>query len=97
MSNLEPSKSSAGGTSSSYEVISKEAGLTTRSFYRGYMLTCQPMRLDDGSYQARVAITSMQPDKTRAQRFLDLDPFESHEASVEGALRAGMDWVDTNG
>jgi hypothetical protein len=71
--------------------------MTTRSFYRGCMLSCQPMRLDSGRWQARVAITSMQSDKTRAQRFLDLDDFESMDTALERALHAGMAWVDAHG
>jgi len=71
--------------------------MTARSFYCGYMLSCQPMRLDSGRWQARVAITSMQTDKTRAQRFLDLDDFDSIDAAAERALQAGMAWVDANG
>ena len=71
--------------------------MTARSFYRGYMLSCQPMRLDSGRWQACVAITSMQSDKTRAQRFLDLDDFDSMDTALERALQAGMAWVDTHG
>lgn len=71
--------------------------MTTRSFYRDYVLSCQPMQLDDGRYQARVAITSMHPNKTCAQRFLDLESFDSREDALERARQAGMDWIDANG
>ena len=67
-----------------------------RSFYRDYMLSCQPTRLDDGRYQARVVITSLGGDKTRSQRFLDLEAFESEEAAIVRSRQAGMEWIDFN-
>jgi hypothetical protein len=67
-----------------------------RSFYRDYMLSCQPTRLDDGRYQARVVITSLGGDKTRSQRFLDLESFESEEAAIVRSRQAGMEWIDFN-
>ena len=72
------------------------AGVTARSFYREHMLSCGSMRLEDGRFQARVAITSLGSQKTCAQRFLDLESFASHEAAVERALRAGKEWIDAN-
>jgi len=77
--------------------IDEGLAMTTRSFYRDYMLSCQPMQLDNGRYQARVAITSMHPNKTCAQRFLDLESFDSREDAVERSRQAGMDWVNANG
>ena len=67
-----------------------------RSFYRDYMLSCQPTRLDDGRYQARVVITSLGGDKTRSQRFLDLESFESEQAAVLRSRQVGMEWIDFN-
>jgi hypothetical protein len=72
------------------------AGVTERTFYREHMLSCRSMRLDDGRYQARVAITTLGSQRTCAQRFLDLDAFASHEAAVEHALQVGKQWVDAN-
>lgn len=71
--------------------------MVTRIFYRDHMLGCQPMRLDDGRFQARVVIIALGGTKTRSQRFLDLESFDSEAAAVERAHQAGMDWVDTNG
>lgn len=75
----------------------RSAGSTARTFYREYLLSCQPFRLDNGRFQPRVVITSMAGDKTRSQRFLDLDESSATEAeAVDRARRAGMDWVDVN-
>ncbi|MEQ1686035.1 MAG: hypothetical protein ABL916_20505 [Burkholderiaceae bacterium] len=70
--------------------------MTVRSFYRDYMLTCQPMSQPDGRFQARVVITSLAGDRTRSQRFLDLDLFDSEEAAIEHARQSGMEWIDVN-
>lgn len=70
--------------------------MNTRTFYRDYMLSCQPTRLDDGRYEARAVITALGGGRTRAQRFLDLETFESEEAAIERARLAGVDWIDAN-
>ena len=69
---------------------------TYRSFYRDHMLHCEPQTQDDGRFQARVAISALGGMKTRAQRFLDLAVFKSHDEAVEHARLAGMEWVDNN-
>ena len=70
--------------------------MTARTVYRDHVLSCQPMRQDDGRYQARVVITSLGGDQTRSQRFLDLQVFDSEEAAIEHARRSGMEWIDIN-
>ncbi len=70
--------------------------MTVRSFYRDYLLTCQPAPQPDGRYQARVVITSLAGDRTRSQRFLDLELFASEEAAIEHARQSGMEWIDIN-
>jgi len=73
------------------------AGVALRTLYCDHMLSCYSMHQEDGRYQARVAITTLGGSKTCAQRFLDLEVFESHEAAVERALQAGKAWVSANG
>jgi len=67
-----------------------------RSFYRDHLLTCRPQAQDDGRFQARVAISALGGLKTQTQRFLDLAMFDSHDAAVEHARLAGMEWIDEN-
>ena len=67
-----------------------------RLMYRDYMLHCGPQPQGDGRFQARVAISAMGGMKTRAQRFLDLAVFDSHDAAVECARVAGVEWVDNS-
>jgi len=70
--------------------------VTARTVYRDHVLSCEPMRQDDGRYQARVVITSLGGDQTRSQRFLDLQVFATEEAAIEHARRSGMEWIDIN-
>jgi len=68
-----------------------------RHLYKGYLLSCAPMQLDDGRWQARVGIASMDSKKTRAQRFLDLESFATESEAAAHAREVGMKWVDDNG
>ncbi|MDP9043474.1 MAG: hypothetical protein M3O01_01560 [Pseudomonadota bacterium] len=65
-----------------------------RFFHRDHLLSCRPFQQDDGRWQARVAIAALGGGKTRAQRFLDLDAFDSHDDAVAFAKEAGVAWVD---
>ncbi len=67
-----------------------------RSFYRDHTLHCEPQKQDDGLFQSRVAISALSGIKTRAQRFLDLAVFDSHDKAVEHARLVGMEWIDKN-
>ncbi len=68
--------------------------MTNRIFHRGYMLSCQAKRLDDGRHRALCVVIAMSGDKTRSQTFLDLDVFDSPEAALARAAQAGTEWVD---
>lgn len=65
-----------------------------RSFYKEHLLSCYPLPLENGRFQARVAITALGGGRTRSQRFLDLEDFASFQAAVARGFQAGMDWVD---
>jgi hypothetical protein len=67
-----------------------------RSFYRDHMLSYRPKLLQDGRFQAQVAISAMGGLKTQAQRFLDLETFDSHDEAVAFARESGMQWIDKN-
>lgn len=71
-------------------------GMIDRHMYKGYLLSCAPMQVEDGRYQARVAITAMGGEKTRAQRFLDLEYFATEREAADHSKQAGMKWVDDN-
>ena len=67
-----------------------------RCLYKGYYLTASSTRTDCGRYQARVAITALGGDKTRSQRFLDLDHFPTEAEADEHAIAAGRNWIDAH-
>lgn len=65
-----------------------------RHLYKDFALSCAPLRLEDGRYQARVAITYLGGERTRSQRFLDLDAFATLEEAVAAAQAAGIEWIN---
>lgn len=65
-----------------------------RCLYKGYYLTSGSIRTDSGRYQARVAITALAGEKTRSQRFLDLDEYPTEAEANERAIAGGKDWID---
>jgi hypothetical protein len=65
-----------------------------RSVYRDYVLSCSPRPLVDGRFEACVVIIAGRPLKAPSQQFLDLGVFESEQAAVDRAQRAGQEWVD---
>jgi hypothetical protein len=67
---------------------------TQRTLYREHLLSCSAVPTEDGRFQARVAVAAIGGDRTRAQRFLDLDAFGSEEDALAHATQAGREWVD---
>ena len=54
-----------------------------KCFYKGYHLACITTPFDNGMYQARVAVMALSMDRTRSQRFIDLENFfDEGEADV---------------
>ena len=68
-----------------------------RVLYKGYLLSPAPMPGDDGRYQARAGITAIGGERTRAQRFLDLEYFATESEASARAIEAAKQWVDDNG
>ncbi len=67
-----------------------------RHLYKGYLLSCRPLQINEAQFQARLIITALASDKTRAQRFVDLECFESESEAAARAKDVGMKWVDEN-
>jgi hypothetical protein len=67
-----------------------------RHLYKGYLLSCSPTQRGEGLFQARLSITALASDKTRAQRFFDLECFASESEAAAHAKAVGMKWVDDN-
>jgi len=76
---------------------SMKMSATLRRLYQDYLLTCSALSMDDGRFQARVAIADFAGDRTRRQIFLDLELFPTADEAVAHAEWAGLQWVDKNG
>ena len=59
------------------------------------MLTLAAYPGDDGRFQARVVVTALGGVRTRSQRFLDLDWFDSPAEAVAFARMEGLAWIGT--
>jgi hypothetical protein len=68
--------------------------MNDRQLYRDHLLSLSAVPLDDGRFQARVAIAAISGERTRAQRFLDLDGFATVQEALDHARQAGKEWVD---
>jgi hypothetical protein len=70
---------------------------THRTLYQDHMLSCHVAASEGGAFRVQVAIVSLNGDKTRSQRFIDLpDHFDDKVSAIDRAIAAGMEWVDTN-
>lgn len=68
--------------------------MSTRCIYKGYTVDDVTTPTDDGRFRARVAIMSLDGDRTRSQRFLDLETFQTREEAYERTVRVAMAWID---
>lgn len=67
-----------------------------RHVFEDYLLSCTALPIA-GGYQSRVAITALGGQRTRAQRFLDLESFDTEAEALQHARQAGMEWVRLHG
>jgi hypothetical protein len=65
-----------------------------RCLYKNHLLSFAPVPLDSGRAQARVAITALGGQATCAQRFIDLEAFDTEAEAADQARAAGIAWVD---
>jgi hypothetical protein len=70
--------------------------LSARGIYKGYTFADVSTPLENGRYRARVAIMALDGTRTRSQRFLDLEVFDSQDAAGERAVRVARAWIDAN-
>jgi hypothetical protein len=65
-----------------------------KCFYRGYHLACISTQTDNGHYRARVAVMALDGERTRSQRFLDMETFGNEAEADERAIAGGKEWID---
>ena len=62
--------------------------------YRGFYISSLTTLNDEGRFEARVAIMALDGERTRSQRFLDLEDFATEEQADERALSAAKEFID---
>ena len=68
--------------------------MKAKCFYQGFYLGSITCPTDDGRFQARVAIMALDSGRTRSQRFLELETFETAALAEERAIAGGKQWID---
>ena len=68
--------------------------MKSKCIYRSYCLASITTPSDDGRYRARVVIIALGDERTRSQRFLDLETFSSVAEAEDRAIAGGKEWVD---
>jgi hypothetical protein len=67
-----------------------------RFLHQDYHLAAITTKTDDGKFRARVAIMALSGDRTRSQRFLDFETFDTEAQADERAIAGGKEWIDTH-
>ncbi|MDQ6638462.1 MAG: hypothetical protein M3Z15_02205 [Pseudomonadota bacterium] len=75
---------------------SQEIGLSARGIYKGYTFTDVSTPMENGRYRARVAIMALDGTRTRSQRFIDLEVFDTLAEAGERVVTVARAWVDAN-
>jgi hypothetical protein len=70
--------------------------LSAREIYKGYTFADVSTPLENGRYRARVAILALDGERTRSQRFIDLEVFKTREEANERIVTVARAWIDAN-
>jgi hypothetical protein len=70
--------------------------MNTRFIHRDYHVLATTTRTDDGKFLARVAIMALSGDRTRSQRFVDFEAFDTEAQADERAIAGGKEWIDVH-
>lgn len=68
--------------------------MDSRRVYKGYAVADVSTPTDDGRYRARAAIMSLASERTRSQRFIDLEVYRTLEQAQERSMAAAIAWID---
>ena len=70
--------------------------MSAREIYKGYTFADVSTPLENGRYRARVAILALDGERTRSQRFIDLEVFKTREEANERIVTVARAWIDAN-
>lgn len=68
--------------------------MNSRRIYKGYTVADVSTQTDDGRYRARAAIMALDGERTRSQRFLDLEVYRTREEAHERTMSVALAWID---
>jgi len=67
-----------------------------RANYKGYTFADVTTRTESGRFKARAAIMALGGERTRSQRFLDLETFATEEEATARVVAAARAWIDAD-
>ena len=67
-----------------------------RATYKGYTFTDVTTPTDGGRFKARAAIMALDGGRTRSQRFLDLETFNTEAEARARVAVAAKAWIDAD-
>jgi len=70
--------------------------VSARGIYKGYTFAGVSTITESGRYRARVAIMALDGTRTRSQRFLDLEIFQTEAEANERAMAGAVAWIEAN-
>ena len=70
--------------------------MSATGIYKGYTFADVSTPLENGRYRARVAILALDGERTRSQRFIDLEVFNTRQEANERVVTVAIAWIDEN-
>jgi len=70
--------------------------VSARGIYKGYTFADVSTPTENGLYRARVAILALDGERTRSQRFIDLEVFRTRQEASERVVTVARAWIDEN-
>lgn len=70
--------------------------VSARRIYKGYTFADVSTPTESGRYRARVAILALDGERTRSQRFIDLEVFKTRQEASDRVVTVAKAWIDEN-
>src|SRR4030095_7435732 len=70
------------------------AGATMPVIHKGFTVCDLTTRMEDARYKARAAVMALDGSRTRFQRFLDFETFDTKAEATARAQAGAMAWID---
>jgi hypothetical protein len=67
-----------------------------RANYKGYTFADVTTQTESGRFKARAAIMALDGSRTRSQRFIDLETFDTEREASARVVAAAQAWIDAD-